>query len=313
MTGAQIARRRRQTGAALLTAMVIVTLVATLAAAMVWQQWRAVQVEAGERARLQAAWILGGAIDWARLILREDTRTGSADSLDEPWATPLAETPLATFLAADKDHTDDAPEAFLSGVISDAQARYNLRNLLDDAGKLLPAEVAALQRLCDAAGVAASVADSLAGGFARASAGAEDAPLLPRTVAQLGWLGLDAQTVRQLSPYLVLLPVRTPVNLNTAPKEVIAAAAGIDAADAARLVQQRQQAPFKSVPDAKKHLAPSVTLNPAQVGTASQFFEVRGQLRMGDRVLQERALVQRRNAEVVTIRRERVSLNDPGG
>ena len=35
---------------------------------------------------------------------------------------PLAETPLSTFLAADKDHTDDAPEAFLSGVITDAQA-----------------------------------------------------------------------------------------------------------------------------------------------------------------------------------------------
>ena len=37
----------RQRGAALLTALIIVTLVVTLAAAMVWQQWRAVQVEAG--------------------------------------------------------------------------------------------------------------------------------------------------------------------------------------------------------------------------------------------------------------------------
>jgi general secretion pathway protein K len=43
---------RTQRGAALLTAMIIVTLVATLAAAMVWQQWRAVQVEVAERARL---------------------------------------------------------------------------------------------------------------------------------------------------------------------------------------------------------------------------------------------------------------------
>ena len=32
---------------------------------MVWQQWRAVQVEAAERARTQAAWILTGALDWA--------------------------------------------------------------------------------------------------------------------------------------------------------------------------------------------------------------------------------------------------------
>ena len=34
-----------QRGAALLTAMIIVTLVATLATSMIWQQWRAVQVE----------------------------------------------------------------------------------------------------------------------------------------------------------------------------------------------------------------------------------------------------------------------------
>jgi general secretion pathway protein K len=279
---------------------------------MVWQQWRAVQVEAGERARMQAAWILGGAIDWARLILREDARNGGVDSLDEPWATPLAETPLATFLAVDKERTDDAPEAFLSGAIADAQARYNLRNVVGDDGKIVAAELAALQRLCDAAGLSSGVADRLAAAWALANGNDEDAPLLPRSVGQLVWLGLDAQTVRQLSPLLVLLPARTPVNLNTASKEVIAAAAGIDIADAARLVQQRQQAPFKKMEDAKKLLAPSVVLNAAQVATASQFFEVRGQLRMGERILQERALVQRRNPDVLTLQRERVSLNDAG-
>ena len=67
--------KRRERGAALLTAMIIVTLVATLTASMVWQQWRAVQVEAAERARGQSAWILSGALDWARLILKEDARS----------------------------------------------------------------------------------------------------------------------------------------------------------------------------------------------------------------------------------------------
>ena len=68
----RIDSRSRQRGAALLTAMIIVALVATLAGSMVWQQWRAIQVEAAERARTQSAWILSGALDWARLILRED-------------------------------------------------------------------------------------------------------------------------------------------------------------------------------------------------------------------------------------------------
>ena len=69
---------------------------------MIWQQWRAVQVEAAERARTQSAWILSGALDWARLILREDARNGGTDHLGEPWAVPLAEARLSTFLAADK-------------------------------------------------------------------------------------------------------------------------------------------------------------------------------------------------------------------
>jgi type II secretory pathway component PulK len=64
----------RQTGAALLMAMLTVALVATLASAALWQQWRAIEVESAERGRVQATWILQGALDWARLILAEDGR-----------------------------------------------------------------------------------------------------------------------------------------------------------------------------------------------------------------------------------------------
>ena len=57
------AGRRQQRGAALLAAMLTVTLVATLAASAMWQQWRAVEVETAERGRVQSAWILVGALD----------------------------------------------------------------------------------------------------------------------------------------------------------------------------------------------------------------------------------------------------------
>ena len=133
-----------QRGAALLMAMVIVTLVATLASSMVWQQWRAVQVEGAERVRSQASWVLTGALDWARLILREDKRGDPYDHLGEPWAIPLAEARLSTFLASDTNNNsadnDDAPEAFLSGKVDDATARYNLRNVLGADGELIPDE-----------------------------------------------------------------------------------------------------------------------------------------------------------------------------
>jgi general secretion pathway protein K len=218
-----------QRGAALLTAMIIVTLVATLTSAMVWQQWRAVQVEAAERGRAQSGWILVGALDWARLILKEDGRTSAdVDHLGEPWAVPLAEARLSTFLAADKDNTGDGPEAFMAGSIVDAQSRYNLSNVLiaDEAGA--KAARATLKRLCDTlnmpTGTADFVANALVAAQAAGNPGADvAAPLMPRSASQLGWLGLDPEVVRVLAPYVVLLPPSTPINVNTASREVLVA------------------------------------------------------------------------------------------
>ncbi|MCC2634183.1 MAG: gspK, partial [Ramlibacter sp.] len=126
-------KRRVHRGAALLAAMLTVTLVATFAAASLWQQWRSVEVEGADRMRVQSGWILGGALDWARLILREDARAGNADHLAEPWAVPLQEARLGTFLAADRNVSvegSDADNIFLSGQITDLQAKLNVTSLV---------------------------------------------------------------------------------------------------------------------------------------------------------------------------------------
>jgi len=311
-------RTNRQRGAALLTAMVIVTLVATLASAMVWQQWRAVQVEVAERARAQALWILNGAVDWARLILREDARTGGADHLGEPWAVPLAEAQLSTFLAVDRDNTDDAPEAFLSGSITDAQSRYNLRNLVEaGSGTAGAAEERVLERLLDAVGARSDLAPMIVRGLRAAtlasgqSSGAElssDPPLMPERIEQLAWIGLDTETLALLTPYVSLLPVRTTVNANTAPKEVLAAVIeGLDLASADRLIQARQRNPFRNVAELDALLPQGVSAATERVSVTSSFFEVRGRLRLQDRSVEERALVERRNLDIVTLRRDRVA------
>lgn len=313
--GAGLARQRRQRGAALLTAMIIVTLVATLASSMIWQQWRAVQVETAERARAQSAWILTGALDWARLILREDARSGGADHLGEPWAVPLAEARLSTFLAADRDNAEDAPEAFLSGAIADAQARYNLRNLIDQ-NKVLPAELQVLERLCETAGVSSSVAARIATGLLEASQAdseSAEAPLMPHSVAELVWLDIDADTVQRLAPYVVLLPARTPVNVNTASREVLAAVIDdMDLASAERLVQVRQRTPFRGRADLNKLLPGGIQPPAGRLDIASRFFEVTGRLRLEQRVLEERSLVERKGLDIVPLRRERVNHQDTG-
>jgi len=302
-------RQRRQSGAALLIAMTLLALVSTLAAGMVWQQHRAVQVEAAERSRTQSAWILNGALDWARLILREDARSGAPTALSEPWATPLAEARLSTFLAADKDNNvDSGPEAFLSGTITDLQSRYNLRNLVEN-GKVVEAELTALQRLCELAGAPTDTAGRIAEGLRAAwSAGEAGAPLAPRTVGQLHWLGLEATVLERLRPYLEILPVRTTVNLNTADRDVIVAVSpGLDAGAAEALIQARQRRAFKDLPAARALLSTPTLLNERNVGVKSNYFEVRGKLRLDDRVLEERSVVERRGLDVVSILRQRVS------
>lgn len=309
---------RRQRGAALLTAMIIVTLVATLASAMYWRQWRSVQIEIAERTRAQSAWILSGALDWARLILMEDARTGGADHLSEPWATPLAEARLSTFLAADESHVEDAPEAFLAGQIIDAQSRFNLMNLVNE-GELSQEDVAALQRLLEYVNVDASVATILTNAIRQTAqpggASADtDAPLLPPTVGELGWLGLDQATIERLAPYVVLLPRRTAVNLNTAPREVIAAVIpGLDIGTADRLIQVRQRSPFKQLSEVEQHLPQGIVPSQGRVDIKTSFFEVRGRMRIEQRVVEERSLVQRQGRRVTTLRRERTSFTVGSG
>jgi general secretion pathway protein K len=310
-----------QRGAALLLAMVIVALISTVASGMVWLQTRAVQVEAAERARSQAAWILSGALDWARLILKEDGREArqrgqARDSLDEPWATPLAEARLSTFLAADKDNnTDTGPEAFISGAIVDAQSRFNLRGLVDPAGKRQEAQVAALQRLADLAGAPSDTAARIALGLAQALGAADegdppvaDRPLRPGQLDDLVWLGIEPATLARLAPWVELLPLATPVNANTAPREVLLAAIdGIDLGTAERLVLARQRKPFDSLADIQALLPESVKAEGSRVGVGSSWFLVSGRLRLEERVLEERSLLQREGDRITVRRRERHS------
>ena len=312
MSRRAVPAKRRQQGAALLLAMIILTLITTLAAGMVWAQWRSIQVETAERARTQSAWILTGALDWARLILREDARNGGPDHLGEPWAVPLAEARLSSFLAADKNNNadDDAgPEAFLSGAIADAQSRYNLRNLVQE-GKVVPEELRILQRLCEIAGLSAEIGTQLAEGLRNSWSGStEGAAVAPQTVDQLVWLGVQRADLERLKAWIVLLPEPTPVNINTAPREVLAAVVeGLDLGSAERIVQARQRDPFNKLEDAKTLLPSGVETGTQRLDVRSNFFEVTGQVRLGDRVLQERSLVQRRGLDIVALRRERVSL-----
>lgn len=314
-------------GAALLLAMLTVTLVATLASAALWQQWRSSEVEAAERQRLQAGWILVGALDWARLILREDGRanrtSGAADHLGEPWATPLEEARLSSFLAADKNNSaDDLMPAFLSGEIKDAQSKLNFGNLVkvsqtDSQSKveLSSTDVAMFERLFTLLNLPKPELDAATANLLKTTERAlndpepSPSPLTPQRFAQLAWLGLSPGTLQALRPHVTVLPERTLLNLNTVTPEVLSASIpGLDLALAQQVVAVRANTPFTKAEDAIK-LIPGAT--PQSVGNQrhdvrSRFFEVSIRLRLDDTVIEEHSLVQRDGLRTRVHWRERV-------
>ncbi len=320
-------------GAALLAALLTVALVATLASAGLWQQWRAIEVETAERQRAQSVWVLLGALDWARLVLREDARAGTVDHLAEPWAIPLQEARLSTFLAADRqgapgDAAGDA--AFLSGTLTDLQSRLNVHNLLE-SGRVSPAGLRAFERLFDLLGLPPAQLETLvdrlrlAGGgthprgglWAQAAPGVQTdtetqlVPLIPVRTEQLGWLGLPPGSVTALQPYVTVLPGRTAVNLNTAsPQVVYAAISGIGLADAHRLVAARAARHLSGPADVARVLGQALP-DDARVGYGSRYFEVRGQLRLDRSVMQVRTLVERDGLNVKALQQQRGALEAP--
>jgi general secretion pathway protein K len=312
----------RHKGAALLMAMLTVALVATFAAAALWQQYRSIEVEAAERARVQADWVLTGALDFSRLLLREDAMPSASkvDHLGEPWAVPLQEARLSSFLAANKEGiAEEGPQvldAFLSGQIIDEQSLLNVNNLAL-RGSEFEGDLRVFARLFDLLGLPQTQLESLAENLRFASDISADnrsspmAPLAPQTVAQLVWLGLPAATVAALEPYVTVLKSssRTKVNVNTASAEVIYAAIdGVGMADAQRLVSVRERTPFNSAQEALQAIGVSGNaLSEAlkNVDVRSDFFEVRARLRLDALTVEERSVVRRDNHQVTVIRRER--------
>jgi general secretion pathway protein K len=336
-----VRRRGRQAGAAILLALLIMTLVATLAAGMVWLQWRGIEVEAAERVRTQAEWLLNASLDWGNLILKSSIRNGQTeDDLGQPWATPLAETKLSSFLSADGNHSaDGGPEAYLSGQITDAESKYNLYNLVvDTSASGSPTarfdEINRLKIICQAVGVPQEIASTLGTGL-RESYSAQQATttggtagnsvLMPVELADLAWYGIDPKVLKLLEPFVQLLPPAngeqlaiTNINANTAPAEVLMAALpGISRAQAEQLILARRSHPLTKDTDiwlalgggAASGWVPPQGDPPNQVAEKSFHFEIYGQLRLEQHVVRERSVVFRKNpfAPIQVLRRERLA------
>lgn len=287
----------RQRGVAVIMALLLTALAVTLISSLFWQQQVQIRSIENQRLQSQSQWIMLNAIDWASLILREDARHSSIDTLDEPWAVPLVELPLNSFA-----EYEVASDATLSGSISDAQARLNLTNLCEN-GKISPVEVSAFQRLLATLhlnpALAQTTADAMLSTQASMAAPGSLTQFISFTQVDdlLDVPGFTPKILNALKDFVIFLPQVTPVNVNTAPAEVLAARVdGLTLDSAYALVASRSTASFTSLADFTLRLqayTPPSSLSISEVAVSSNYFLINGMARMKRAELQVQSLVRR--------------------
>jgi general secretion pathway protein K len=292
----------RQRGVAVITALLLTTLAITIVASLFWQQQVQVRSIENQRLQLQKQWILRGALDWARLILREDFRFTRQDHLDEPWAVPLAETRLDQYVENGQADTD-ASDATLSGSIVDAQSRYNLTNLCIN-GSINSKEVAVFGRLLSSMQLNPALAQETANMMAAAQAkpqttASSDNNPRPMNFEQVNDLlavpGFSVEAIDKLKDFVIVLPRATPVNVNTAPAEVLAARIGtFTLSDATALIAARKTAFFRDLNDLRQRLpGRRIDESANELSGFTNYFLVNGKVRMSRAGLDVQALVER--------------------
>jgi general secretion pathway protein K len=293
---------RHQQGVAIITALLLTSLAITIVASLFWQQQVQVRSIENQRLQLQKQWILRGALDWARLILREDGKYSAIDDLNEPWSVPLSETRLDQYVEAG-DAQGDATSAVLSGSIQDAQARLNLSSLASN-GEINALEVGVFERLLGALrqdpSLARATAQQIAASQRRADAGSSGArPIGFEQIEDLLAVpGFSPAALRAVRDNVIFLPRATPINANTASAEVLASKlTPLSVSDAAALINKRRTASFRDLNDLIARMpGTQVSLDANQVNVSTNFFLVNGRVTIRQAALQVQGLVERNGA-----------------
>jgi general secretion pathway protein K len=312
---------QRQRGVAVITALLLTTLAITIVASLFWEQQVQVRSMENQRLHLQTKWILRGALDWAGLVLRQDGRDNTYTSLDQVWATPLAETRLDQYIERERVQ-GEVFDATLSGSIIDATSRYNLSNLARQR-IVDPENVGIYRRLLANLKLDPALAQRTAIAVASAQVaqpeptpepgpagapgptGPPPAPkpkpvpggAAPVRLTQLDDLlsipGYTVDVVDKLREAVIVLPEQTPVNVNTAAPEVLAAVVeDFSLAEANALVARRKSAAWREVSyfTTDLHGKKAVTNS---VGVLSSYFLVRSRVRLDRAALNAEALINR--------------------
>lgn len=312
----------RERGAAVIMALFIVVLCTLTISPLVWTLFAASKTIQVSNARSQTLEVTMSAVDWARVILREDRRISTTDNLTEPWAVPLAESRLSEGLMRKNESASSLKDrqAVVAGQIVDAQSLFNLRNLGGDIARR-DKWLIAFTRLCDLLSIPLdqkTQLEQLLKAMYPAAVSAGDGATntqantpLASPIPAITWqdlregYGISSETWQQLKPNVVFLPRETTLNINTATAEVIYA--GLPEAtfgDAQSVVAYRERVTFNNLNDLKAALSDNASANNDLMGVTSDFFLVKGSAQIDEALVRTEALLERQDNQVFVLWRQ---------
>jgi general secretion pathway protein K len=300
-SGVMCSVKRAEQGAAIITALLVVMLAATIASYLLAQQSHALTRTARAADYAQVSLYAEPTLDWARAVLAESFSKNNYVHGKQPWARGLDAQPLEGAIA--------------SGAVRDEAAKFNLNNLRQDDGSKsandMKAFAALLKNLKIDADLAPALADWLDQDNELTPNGAEDSYYLglaapyraanrPLTqVAELSRVrGFDGAIIKRLLPYVTALPARSKLNLNTAlPEVILAIFPEMESDQATAFVRSREDVPLRELttlgqrPEFAKVPPASLT---QFASVDSQFFSVAIAITRESVQFRQRALLQRK-------------------
>ncbi|MEG2029924.1 MAG: type II secretion system minor pseudopilin GspK [Janthinobacterium sp.] len=304
-------RPARQRGVAVITALLLTALAITVVASLFWQQQVQVRSMENQRLRLQTQWAMRGMVDFARFWLRQDNPALTA--ADGVWATPIEEARLDDYVDREKVDTEKF-DATVSGRALDAQARFNISNLLIATGGVSPPNVRAYQRLLSNLQLDSSLAQPTADAVLRArptprtagsdsdgksaaasSAGGGSEPVAFTQVEDLLAVpGYTPQIIEKLRDFVIVLPELTAVNVNTAPAEVLSAITDMSLSEASALTLSNPRKKFVDRENFQNNINGKKPIEGVDIDVKSRYFLTVIRVRLDRAALDAVALVNRK-------------------
>ena len=305
--------QKSQRGVALVTALLVVSIVTVAAVAMATSQQidvrRTANLLHGEQAYAYAV----SAESWARIVLRRDARDNDYDVLEDEWATALP--PIAV------------EGGLVSGKVEDLQGRFNLNNLVNENGEVSEPDRQYFIRLLENLGLEQVLVERLIDWLdrdieVRVPDGAEDQEYLlleqPYRAANRSMIdsselrlvkGFDREAVTLLLPHLTVLPARTPININTATDAVLQALRPeLTGSDVEVLVDDRGDSGYQNLEEFLGHDALAGLELDVDVGVSSDYFRVLTDVQVGQGTARLESLLARDEDVVQVIYRVRTPL-----